>query len=828
MPANRTLVGVTLFWAVVVSPRLSPAQKPNQNPPQPQQQQQQQQAEPKLPKLSEMPLPAATDLLTKPPVDWIVLNNDDVIVVQPVYPRPDTLAQMQKKIEDFDNKKPRPKTPEEMKKRKADREALHYLEISLPAKEGEENPEFRLHMKHIKQIIHHEELMLRRVDKFVDEGKIKDAFEMLFGIERRLPNWPGIQGRRNHLLFAEATANLNAKEFETALVRFEELHSRDPKFRGLKEKLGEAVDQLITNAVKVEDYRRAKHFLARLRRISASHPVAVKWMGELKSRSSALLDQAREASKNGKHDVAADFAQRAARVWPLISPSDKETYRRIANRYQRLKVGVLRLPGERSAYFLPTDADLRFKRLTQIALFEVDRTDDVPHYRTRFFEQWEPNDLGRQTVFTLRQSRQYWETAPIVNAVSIVAALSERFDHASPSYDERFAAYADSLSVLSPFEFVVHFDRVPLRTEALFHFPLSHNGPKTNTGRQTNGPQQPAGAEIITRRFRLHEQNEKRAVYRRSIPEPDGVSRYHVAEVVEKKYDSHDRAIQGLLRDEVSLLPHVRSRDADRLRSDKRFFVNSYSLPVTHLLQFNPNSKPLRNRQLRGALVYALDRQRILTETVLRDSDPAQGRVISAPWSSNSYAYNTLVEPRRYDLMLAFSLAAAASRPLGGKIPQLKMICLPDPIVEAAANELIRQWSRIGIKVQLLSNSGKGVQPPKDWDIVYRTVRMVEPLVDLWPFLTFDTRARVESLAHLPDWLRQQLVELDNAGDWSSALTILHRLHRQLFSEVQVIPLWEVSNFFVIRKNVVRPQLHSLRAAPMHVYQGIERWIVRP
>ena len=156
------------------------------------------------------------------------------------------------------------------------------------------------------------------------------------------------------------------------------------------------------------------------------------------------------------------------------------------------------------------------------------------------------------------------------------------------------------------------------------------------------------------------------------------------------------------------------------------------------------------------------------------------------------------------------------------------MICAPDPTVELAATELISQWDRINIKVQVLTGGGKPAQPPKDWDILYRTVRMVEPLVDLWPFLTFDTRARVESLAHLPDWLRQQLVELDNAGDWSSALTILHRLHRQLWSEVQVIPLWEVNDFSVIRKNVVRPPLHSPQSGPMHVYQGIERWIVRP
>jgi ABC-type transport system substrate-binding protein len=283
----------------------------------------------------------------------------------------------------------------------------------------------------------------------------------------------------------------------------------------------------------------------------------------------------------------------------------------------------------------------------------------------------------------------------------------------------------------------------------------------------------------------------------------------------------------------VSLLPHVRHWDAELLRGDDRFVVTPYSMPVTHVLQFNSASKPLRIRQLRGALVYALDRQRILAETVLRgpdagpDAEQKQGRVVSAPWLSSGYAYNTLVKPREYDLALAFSLAVATKRALGGEIPQLKMICAPNPTVELAAAEIVRQWARIGVNVQILTDSGEPAQTPEDWDILYHTVRMVEPLVDLWPFLTFDTRARVRSLAHLPDWLRQQMVELDNAGDWSSALTILHRLHRQLWSEVQVIPLWEVNEFTVIRKNIART-LHSSQRRPMHVYQGIERWIVRP
>jgi hypothetical protein len=46
--------------------------------------------DPPLPKLIDMPLPTAESLLRDPPRDWIVLLNQDVLVVEPVLPRAPT------------------------------------------------------------------------------------------------------------------------------------------------------------------------------------------------------------------------------------------------------------------------------------------------------------------------------------------------------------------------------------------------------------------------------------------------------------------------------------------------------------------------------------------------------------------------------------------------------------------------------------------------------------------------------------------------------------------------------------------------------------------
>ena len=54
--------------------------------------------------LEEMVRPTAEQLLSDPPRDWLVLTNDLVMVVEPVYPRPDTLKILAQKRKSRDRK----------------------------------------------------------------------------------------------------------------------------------------------------------------------------------------------------------------------------------------------------------------------------------------------------------------------------------------------------------------------------------------------------------------------------------------------------------------------------------------------------------------------------------------------------------------------------------------------------------------------------------------------------------------------------------------------------------------------------------------------------
>ena len=505
----------------------------------------------------------------------------------------------------------------------------------------------------------------------------------------------------------------------------------------------------------------------------------------------------------------------------------------------------------------------------------------------------------------------------MLTASGAVSALLERLRPSSKNYDERLASFIDGIEVRGPFEFSVKFSRIPVRTEALFAMPL--------------GTDEASSAEL-DQRVRIHSKTDQITVLRRSFPESEKSLQRHVAEIVEIKYPSHEKAVQGLLRGEVSMLPNVPVWQLDQLAKDTRFFVRKHALPQTHFVQFNPKSKPLRSSELRRAMMFAVDRGQILRETILRDltvrtlreplaktnvpakippdsgltydvpktelvwsglsmndtqlrqftdlspdqdyrkalqslykkSQPDRGRVVSAPFGTNLMSYNPVVTPRASDPSLAYALALAGRKALGGQLPKLRMICEAEPACEAAAKRLIEEWRKVDIRVELVpyvaaaqaarakiddrlptasgqdavaapvSNAAKPAQIPANapvefaadgeaWDIVYRTGRIPEPMMELWPLLSLDTVARLQSVRYLPDWLRQGLIDLDRTADWSTTVSTVQELHRQLAETVQLLPLWELDDAIVFRNT-----LRGIPTAPLHTYQDFELWISEP
>ena len=773
-----------------------------------------------LPKLEEMQIPTVEELLKKPPVDWVVLENDSVLVVEPIYPRPDTLGKLDLALKESYNW-PKPKSKEEIDEQRKMRADMNFIQITLV--DDKENPEYRIQRKSVKEVIHHEDQIIKRIDLLFQEKDLKTAFELLLVLDRKHRDWPGFDQRQNQLLLLEAQDKQQSKQYLNALAYVQDLHSRAPKYPGLSKLAGEIIDVMISQAVQEKAYRKAHYYLKRLELMFPQQETVTKWKAAFLNESNSILKAAEQAASQQQYPQAIHAVSTAVVIWPA-NPKLRESLLRYQKRYPVINVGVLETALEETPYFLERESTRRHRTLTQIPLFEVTRVNQTPHYQSRFLEQWEPTDLGRRADFILRQSYSPWESHPPLIAADITKYLREKITPGTAKYDERFDSYVRSVSSTGPFTFRVYFDRVPLRTEWLLSDPVDSPPIWQNISTVSGSEPSPAGDEILaSSRFIVDHQHEGIVSYRRAVPEPADQREYSVAQINEVPYPSFEKSFQGLLLGEVSALAFLPARLVSYFQDSQEFNVVQSAIPLTHVLQFNPESKPMEIVELRRALAYAIDRQKILSETLLQGSRLLNGRLITAPYFTGLQVYNQQVPQREYSFPLAVALAVASQKKLGGKFPTLRMLCDPNPEAQAAAQEMIKAWSQIGLKVVLIPNTAEAGKENLQWDIVYRTVAMTEPVMELWPFLTVGKGAQIESLEILPDWMRLSLIELDEATDWESATALIKKLQQQLYSMAHIIPLWEIDQFHVFRKNI-----KGYADRPLNFYDNIEQWIPEP
>lgn len=808
-----------------------------------------------LPKIQDVQYPSTEELLRGPARDWTILLTDEVIISEPIAPRPATLEQLET-AHKAKEKERRGKTGEDLEKFKRELDDLRYVNLNLP---GPPPLEVRVLRNKVKHIIHHEDHMLLKVDALLAEKNIELANELLIHLQRQWPDWPGLAERMQKFLFTDATERFAAGDNHACLMLCAELKQLKADYPGLSELAGQSAERLVKAAQDSGDHVRARYYLMRLDDLFQGHPVFQQLSQGYATQAQSMMNESVALGKAGKFAESATLASEAVKAWPRLAAL-KAPHKVATERYQRLTVGVVHLPGGKKATPFPTEADVRAERLVKHRLFEIDDyRGGVPHFRTAYLDEWEPFDLGRRMKFSLSQTRQPWEAQPRIDATQFVAGLADAIDPASATYDERLASYLRSVTLSSPSEFEVTFARVPVRIEsAMRTIPLA--GPVAAPA-AAEGALKPVSFQgqasepaELKGGFPLVSVDDKQAVFRRALAEPNGLERFHVAEVIEKRYDNHEKALRGLQEGEVAMLPDLPDWIVRRVRGnkdfEKQYFVQKYSMPTTHILQINPKSRPLGFRELRRALFQSIDRERLLYEVVLRDQSMADrsrefvrlgkerpagdaeveklkielrdrkanadGRLTNSPFPQFSYAVSPRLPEQPFDLSGSVALTIAVAQQMGGNIPVLRMAVPPEEIPQTIAKRLVTVWGRIGVNVEIV-----GEDDVQSWDLAYRTLQLEDPTTDLWTFLTVQPHARVEDLTPFPDWLKQELIALDRASDWNRAVELCQTLHRHLWSDMRFIPLWEIDSFLIYRK-----QVRGIPQDPLHCYEQIDRWNV--
>jgi ABC-type transport system substrate-binding protein len=264
------------------------------------------------------------------------------------------------------------------------------------------------------------------------------------------------------------------------------------------------------------------------------------------------------------------------------------------------------------------------------------------------------------------------------------------------------------------------------------------------------------------------------------------------------------------------MLADVPAWDVPRLREDKRLVVTQAGVPTTHVLQFHPDSEAFKSAEFRRAIALSADAAKSLS-IVIGTGGPESGRLVTAPYPSTHLGYDPLVTPRPPDLALALALRLAAEKRFGGALPEIVFAAPGEAPLRQVAETLAGAWQRIGIPLKLVTFEDLG--PDGEWDLAYRSISMPDPTTSLAPLITLDPSVSMLSLADLPEWLRQRLIDLERAGDATTAQAVLIDLHRQLHADVRCVPLFEVDRF-----SVSRGAIRGRPDDPVAFYENVERW----
>ena len=835
-----------------------------------------------LPKLIDMPIPTAEELFAADEndkeFDWIVLpapapEDRTVIVVNPIFPRPDTLKRMAEEYKKLETSKPQ--NQKEREDRVKRMKELQRLVVTLI---GDQLTEYSLPMSAIDHILLFEDLILLRVDELIKEGDIRKAYELLLNVEREIPNWEKSVPRFEQLILAESTIRANEGDAYAALALLDEAAARNLQNPELRPRFGQIVGPMIQEAMDKEDYRKVRYLIARIEKVVPDHELIQQSKNRLQQLVVSQLETAEQNYKQRDFPAAAKLAWKSSTVLPLQG-NEKAAFSRIVARHQVLRVGVEDSDNDKQVFPVPQESRERLAELIEVPLFEPSSADELTYFRSSYFEVWDPADLGREVVFSLRETRPHWQSQPVLTANTVAEALGHRIDESSPYFSSRLASFVKEISVRSPTQLRIRFSRVPLNIESLLRFPvtgfhqqvLAENADASanetadvkaaEPEESEDSSEKPTLPAVLSTRFRKASSDDTGRVFLRNSPEPDGLdgSQYHIAEVQEVRFTSRDKLLQSMIRGELDYLPHLLPWEVEAFKASGEFVTKQYSIPMTHVIAFNPMSDRIVNAQMRRALSFAVNREGILKSIVLKDEAMQHGRPTSAAWHLESYATEPNEIPPAYNIRLAYALRFAAERQLQLaeltkltdaaraearkkketfepekfraetkvdyiKLPRLRFVVEPEPTCIAAAERIMLYWQKIGFEVDLI----KGDQPGDpltdgEWDMCYRRVRMEEPLLELWPLLANDSSLDMNRLGMFPDWMRQELINLDYASSFQDAQTRLFTIHNHISAEAFLIPLWEVDDFAVWRKSII-----GMSERPLSTYQNVERWIVRP
>lgn len=618
-------------------------------------------------------------------------------------------------------------------------------------------------------------------------------------------------------LYVNAGSLFKRGRIAEAFAILEELYGQNSEYRhqGGRATVRLAMDHvgksLIGGYVENQDYVSARMLLERLNKDYGNQlTVAATWRNDLIDVATGLKNKAAEHLAAKRFRQAHETSREMMKVWPGIE-GGRELILEIARLYPLVVVGVSIPAFEDDPASLDNSAARRAGSLLhQTLLRYTERGPEGGRYACPY-GMVQQSDDRTELIFDVREE----DTGGHFTGYDLSRHLLSLADPAGKNYQPSWASLMANLKMEDVNRVRVKLRRPHVLPQALLQSRLTVGNDSSS-------------------RYKMAEQSETETRFEPVKSDPDSDELEPV--LVERFYPEPREAITALRKGKIDIIDRILPTDAMRLRDDPSLVVGTYGLPSISVLVPNTDKPFLDNRTFRRALVYGINRDVILNKGLLNGAKIDGCRVLSAPIPAGvtendpaAYAYDERIRVSKYDpvhaailLRLAEHQIATAADMREEPAPELGELVIAHPPFELprfVCKQIQTQLNAVEIKCSLRElPPGRTTDPNGEYDLLYLELSMREPLVDV---------ARIfgaGGIAPSTDpYVGLALRQLEEAENWKDVRERLHELHRLINEEVTVIPLWQMTDFFVYHSG-----LRGVRGRPVDFYQDVDQWRVVP